>query len=510
VSADDAAAATHELKTLHRLYQITPSSEALQSAKRLGFRSAYDVASFPYSDFMTHYAGEFPSAAEASLVHRKARQVSAVSLNVAAAARHIGAAPAIRSLSPSPAVREATKAALIEQFPNMQSLFGSLDFCDCEDCRSVLSPAAYLVDILKFLDPDDQNWNVFLHAWSERHDGKEYSGLKPYDALTHRRPDLPRLPLTCENTNTVLPYIDLVNEILEYYIVHDRLEAEAVYDTGEALSADLVAEPQNILPQAYAKLCGARYPLDLPFDLWIETVRGFFGYLQTPLASVLEMFRPANELELFSDQNNYGYYRAAIFAEFLGISPAEYAVFTDPDSLRDWFKLYGYDDEATASQQLKSAKTLSQRLGVSYQDLVNLVDTGFLNPQLNTLVVLQSLNLQPDAVFSYQGEPHYPPLTAGQRAGFESLLDRLTKKYNPNKDADGFDARKWLSTVWSSGGFRRILLLADPGNEGSFDATALQFADGSPADALVLLKLNLFVRLWNKLGWTMDETDRAL
>jgi len=33
--------------------------------------------------------------------------------------------------------------------------------------------------------------------------------------LDKRRPDLVHLPLTCENTNTPLPYLDLVNEVLE-------------------------------------------------------------------------------------------------------------------------------------------------------------------------------------------------------------------------------------------------------------------------------------------------------
>ena len=44
---------------------------------------------------------------------------------------------------------------LVKHYPTMESLFGSVDFCECEHCRSVLSPAAYLVDLLKFLDPDD-------------------------------------------------------------------------------------------------------------------------------------------------------------------------------------------------------------------------------------------------------------------------------------------------------------------------------------------------------------------
>ena len=38
--------------------------------------------------------------------------------------------------------------------------------------------------------------------------------------LLHRRPDLANLELTCANTNTVLPYIDLSNEVMESFVVH--------------------------------------------------------------------------------------------------------------------------------------------------------------------------------------------------------------------------------------------------------------------------------------------------
>src|SRR5690606_35083741 len=34
--------------------------------------------------------------------------------------------------------------------------------------------------------------------------------------------------------------------------------------------------------------------------------------------------------------------------------------------------------------------------------------------------------------------------------------------------------------------------------------------DGSPAEPIAFLRINLFVRLWRKLGWSIDETDRAL
>ena len=53
-------------------------------------------------------------------------------------------------------------------------------------------------------------------------------------------------------------------------------------------------------------------------------------------------------------------------------------------------------------------------------------------------------------------------------------------------------------------------MLAAPALECNFDETRLQCADGTPAAIVDFVKLNLFVRLWKKLGWTIDELDRAL
>ncbi len=56
-----------------------------------------------------------------------------------------------------------------------------------------------------------------------------------------RRPDLAELPLTCENTLTPLPYIDLVNELLEARITGES----AAYDTGKTPADVLRAVPQT-------------------------------------------------------------------------------------------------------------------------------------------------------------------------------------------------------------------------------------------------------------------------
>jgi len=492
------AESTKSLKTVHRLYQVTPSFESLQAAVGAGLRSGNQIATYKKEDFIEKYGDVFPEG-EAEIIFSQAQTVQSVTFNVFSTAQGLDTNVPTPVTSGTSDQRQSAKSAIVQQFPSMASLFGNLDFCNCEDCKSVLSPAAYFVDVLNFLGNSGTN----LH------------GYTPLDVLigkdatvTGRRPDLGALPLTCENTNTSMPYIDLVNEILEYYIANSHLDGNAAYDTGTATTADLTAEPQHILPTVYSnQLKKAVYPLNLPFDLWIETVRGFLNYFQMPLAQVLEVLRPADTLELFTDAHNYPYYRAQIVSEALGLSPSEYGVLavldpaTQNPSVQNWFELYGYPDEPTALSELTSAKTLSQQLGLTYQDVADLVTTGFLNPGLYPLIFqFQRFGIELSDALSYTGAPG--PLT--------DLLANITAQYTGKNSASTFKGQTWLTTLVPPGYAKKVLVLADPDSGCDFSDTTLQYADGSAATPLDFLKFNLFTRLWKKLGWSLDETDRAM
>jgi hypothetical protein len=525
----DVEATTRTVQKLHRLYQITPTDEALQLVLNAGFDSAYDVAGQPYETFLKSYGDQFATDADvslsvASLVYRKAQQVASVSYNFFASAKQLDSAPTVYAISPSAQAQQEAKNELIKHYPTMESLFGSLDFCECEHCRSVLSPAAYLVDLFQFLNPDDPAWNSFLTYWETTHNGQAYTAqhLKAYDALVERRPDLPHLPLTCENTNTVMPYIDIVNEILEYYVAQGSLDPEAVRDTGEATTAELLAEPQNILQGAYVQLKESQYPIGLPFDLWLETVRQFCEQFGVSLWQVLEVF--GNTEELFSQPGSQAPYDlSAIYTEYLGLSPDEYALLTNTNPLASWHKLYGFDDPAkTAAQNkqaalaaLASAKTLARCLGVSYKQVIEIVRTGFVNPQLDALVILQKLGVEIGDLLRYKNNENLllnPPANPSSEElsliqelqEFKQRLEGLAETYT------GFNAVAWLNQAWQDKVFDAVLVLADPDAGCNFDATTLRYADGTSVDALALIKINLFVRLWKKLGWTIEETDRAL
>ena len=91
-----------------------------------------------------------------------------------------------------------------------------------------------------------------------------------------------------------------------------------------------------------------------------------------------------------------------------------------------------YDPVTHERTDLRSAKTLSRRLGVSYNDLVELIQTGFINPRLDSLIILRKIGLDVKDVFRYKKHPDYQEFTLEEEAAFEKQLDDFTKKFNSN------------------------------------------------------------------------------
>jgi Neuraminidase-like domain/Salmonella virulence plasmid 28.1kDa A protein len=492
------------VKTLARVYQITPGDEAMETMLAEGFDSAQDVVDVERDTFIARYGEKLGE--DAPLVYRKAEQVAGIAQASVANARLLDSAP-VHVISGDharvEAAKEIAKETLVKHYPTMEHLFGSLDFCECEHCRSVLGPAAYLVDLLRFLDPKQKTWEDFVESWNATHETTFPSAPdapsdydKPYDQLVRRRrPDIPNLPLTCENTNTLLPYIDLVNEILEYYVASLGYTG---HDTGDSASRDLLAEPEHVLREAYAKLEGARYPIGLPFDLWLETVRAFLAQLDVPLWRLLETFRATDELFRPPNDPVTPYFRSQIFVESLGLSPAEWALFTRGAG-PGWWDLYGYTSGQTAESALDSAKTLAKRLGVTYRELTELVRTSFVNPGLAALGLLGDLGIGLDEVYRFEKNQ----MSDTEKSAFTKLLDDYEQRTR-------FDAKRWLHDRYADGTLNRALVLAAPALECNFEQTRFQHAGGTKATAVDFVKLNLFVRLWRKLGWTIEELDRAL
>lgn len=470
LSEADAAAAGRAMSTLQRVYQITPDDQAMKALLDAGLTSAYLVTSD--DKFVEKHADKVGGPAQAALILNKAQQVSAVVYNAFAAISQAAASPVVYAIAAPPEQSDSSKNNIAKHYPTLQELFGNLDFCECEHCRSVLSPAAYLVDLLRFLDPDPAIWP---------------GGATPYDKLIDRRPDLPELALTCENTNVALPYIDIVNEIMEFSVAGQELSAR---DVGKARAEDLLAEPQYVIPQAYTNLLAELY-FPLPFNLWHETVRGFLNALGVPFADLLEALCPTDDLDPPGGEK-YG--QRSVLLERLGLTPAEYAVHAAPSD-QDWYKLYGYADSNTALAELRGAKTLALKLDISYVEVAEIVRGSFVNPGVTGLATMRKLGLEAEDVRRYLGG-------LMSEADHDALVGLLG-------DAGVDD--NWLASLWDTD-LKQALTLTDTEPGCSFDYTIIRRGGGDETSvtALDLKRINLLVRLRKRLGWTYAEIDTAL
>lgn len=513
------------VRKLSSLYSVSPSDEAMNVLLAAGFTSATDIAMYSY-DVFDERVGRFfprrPKAGEKEVTEKifwKAQQQAATIFNVFDGLKRLNSVPYAPGSSPQDAKKRDDQIVKVREklaglFPTLETLFGSVDYCECDHCQSVLSPAAYLVDLLYFIDPKEEAWATIKGAYKARM-GVDYTKRKPFDVLNDRRPDIKNIALTCENTNVALPHIDIVNEVLEQLMMADQtppmIEA---YDVGEASSQDLIAEPQNILWSVYVGgdgklgLRDLAYPIALPFDLPLEMVRAFLKQLDLPLWRLRELLVRPTSLTASSPARTDGW--RDVWFERLGLSPGDVSALTSGDK---WYELFGYQSTAEtlatelvdgvvrpAETSLRNGKTLARRLGITYEELVDLVRTRFINPEIEAMITLNRLGVDPNTVDRFFGDG--TPLSAAERSEFEANL--RAQGVEPN------DLRLLRTdTIRQS-----TLVLRSPSVGCDFALTTLAFeqdpADSEQAISLTLFKMNAFVRLKKKLGWEIHELDRAL
>jgi hypothetical protein len=252
-------AVVNQLKRVQRAFRVTPKPEHITTLPIDGIDSAHAIASFPQSSFVKQFAGKLGGVAPAKAIHSQATVMNASALNVY---RQVYAALSdITPRSLEPVASEVASA--LKALPSWETLFGSLSFCDCQKCQSVLGAVAYFVDLLQFLKKSTPN----------------DKGQTPLDILLTRRPDLPFIKLNCEDTDALLPYTDLVNEILEAYVA--SVDPKITHSTGDATADELSLYPQFIIDPAYITLKPGGVSIRLAFRpaarSWFDPAEWKFG-----------------------------------------------------------------------------------------------------------------------------------------------------------------------------------------------------------------------------------------
>jgi hypothetical protein len=348
------ATVVDHLKTLQRVQAISPVLEAVPALMKANLTSAFHVAQMPESTFLRAHSG--------TLGEETARQVYTNAINnqilnehalitMRETMRGTGLAIIDGPRSMQDRIAALQKVADEKAVPlNLKTLFGSIDFCECDDCLSVYSPASYFVELLQFL----RNNNLGPDPATDDPDPTHNKNIHPktigtpLEKLFRRRPDLGCLELTCENTFTVLPYIDLVNEVMESFVVHlggyyndtnnPKQATLEVFNVEGETTSELLAQPQHINYEAYCILKNAVYPFTLPYHQPIDAIRIFLDYLKTSRYEVLDTYRTAKEicpnltLSDADEKELQALHKTvqdrAVDAEFLGLTQEEYIILT--------------------------------------------------------------------------------------------------------------------------------------------------------------------------------------
>jgi hypothetical protein len=296
-----------ELPILERLYRVSPRGarfEVMRELRAAGVASATQIHLMGRARFTASLGATLGEHAER--VYRRAQALSsaAVMLHL----RHRTSSPSagmsvLPRVSADPLSRTGAPVTWAE-------LFGGRSFCACSECQSAHGPAAYLADVLFWLRSRDT--------------GGDFLGTL-LDA--GRRPDLGTLELSCKNTSTPLPSIDLVLEQLE-----GLLAPEGVTPRQTTRDADeLAARPEHVNVAAYSRLSGKTdypifYPFDQPYVSALDQSRTLIKSLGVGRSLAMMTLRGGTPADALDPDVAGALGAAEMAAEVLGMTRASWAI----------------------------------------------------------------------------------------------------------------------------------------------------------------------------------------
>jgi hypothetical protein len=334
---EDPTEALSQLMGYQRLLRLTDCDQTAQALFEKGSHSVFQITNIARSEFVKNYAkyclpkqGGTAKQQAAHIYDKALTRKSQVVNTYIGIHQHNSAhykSSRFDSLS-------TTTAANFNSVPSYEDLFGGLDFCTCPECRTIFSPAAYFVDLMqvrkKYIIPES---------------GKDQKLL-----LETRRPDLWTTELSCKNTNTLIPSITIVNEVLTQSIGKKT-------ENGEEMNK-------------------AVYPFNLPYNLPLTETSFYLQQQNTSLATLWKTLSP--------DPKNNGDQARNIQLATLGLSTAQWKLYTtevtEEKTLKKYYGLTEITDGSLISTLTPVEKFL-QQTGLTYVQLRELVYQGLSQEQ---------------------------------------------------------------------------------------------------------------------------------
>ncbi|KAI1293914.1 hypothetical protein F5Y03DRAFT_411206 [Xylaria venustula] len=352
---------------MQQLCQIIIHPTDLPAIMAVGFSTVEGVAYSPLVTFRTLVAQHGIDAQRAKKIHNEAKHLQAIMEQTATSLVLTTSSQTLSMHEPSmffaasenTAGSEEEEEAVSSPDPfrlnNMSNWFGDLDDMGCPDCCSVTSPAAYFVDLLRFLKT--------TLASSKAHNNAILlptpSGVQPpppnslLAKLFVRRPELGDLLLSCRNTSERVLYIDLVNEILESAVVYldkktdigsglviDCHNADSYEDFGHdqfsespSTSSNFEAprDASNIKYGLYDRVISkAVFPSSVfPYDHSSDAVSSYLKASGISTLRLLEIFQPCSGSNDASDEHEREAVARAYAASSLNLSEGDFVALTE-------------------------------------------------------------------------------------------------------------------------------------------------------------------------------------
>ncbi|MDR0363668.1 MAG: hypothetical protein LBH92_01395 [Bacteroidales bacterium] len=333
------------LQKVEQLYQLTPAEnkgELMQALWNAGLTSAHEISQKPESAFSALVSAQL--ANNTTVTAEEIKAVYTLSSSIATMTNlvmyEMGLASQQTGIPVIPSYQyESTEAN--NGLPTIKDLFGSQDYFSYPANRSMLSPAAYLMDLLQFL---------------------KNAGGNKLTKLLQRRPDIEHILLNCSNTENSMPYIDLVNEVLEMAVSGvSSTNLQTTWTTEE-----LATYPENlsITKSAYNSLKTVKTPWSLPFHFWVEEYRSYLSQLSLSREEIIKYFSANADPDAVPNESLH---------EYLGIITEDVTIFRTPTTSTT-VKPY-YKDQAPSNR----LSELIKQTELNYDEIVALLESYYIN-----------------------------------------------------------------------------------------------------------------------------------
>ncbi len=260
------------LKTNQRLYRLTKDPDDAFGMKKAGYTGGHGIARDGFHEFvaktgiseeaaLTYYVNALRDAVNVDLLFGNFMDII---MNPLAGSPFENTSEEIRSY--------------LRRLGGYSDFFGGTSFCSCSHCRSIVGPVAYFVDLMDFIKVHVTDIH-FPGAPAAQH------VLSP----RRRRPDLwEGLPLSCENTDTLVPYLLIVNEVLENFIARSL---DSAMDLADRRSVESLVYGALAKRGASASIDGFSQPFNLPLAE-LNVLLGHFPMTRAAIAEKVLAYVP--------------------------------------------------------------------------------------------------------------------------------------------------------------------------------------------------------------------------